>query len=194
VLDLDLQHDPAADWLHQHRDSVLGFRANETRSGGLHVLFRHDPAIRNSAGRIHKNVDVRGEGGYIIWWPANGFSVLNQEQAIVPMPAWLASVARPKVVERPLVPTHVDISAVSDRYICAAVERAFERVAMAPEGQRNDTLNREAYGLARFVSVGALRSSDVMEAMMRAATMAGLSEIEADRTINSAMRGRAANG
>jgi putative DNA primase/helicase len=40
---------------------------------GFHYLFRAptDLSIRNSVRKLAPGVDVRGDGGYIIWWPAH---------------------------------------------------------------------------------------------------------------------------
>jgi hypothetical protein len=37
-----------------------------TATGGRHFLFKTDKTIQNSASKIAKNVDVRGEGGYVV--------------------------------------------------------------------------------------------------------------------------------
>src|SRR5581483_9838147 len=42
------------------------------------------------------------------------------------------------------------------RYAIAALRRSVERVVAAPEGARNDTLNRETFGLARLIADDAL--------------------------------------
>lgn len=62
-------------------DFVLGEYGDLLETGrrhktprGFHYLFRAptDLSIRNSVGTLAKGVDVRGDGGYIIWWPAHG--------------------------------------------------------------------------------------------------------------------------
>ena len=71
-----------------------------TPSNGMHYWWRwpeHGPEIRNSAGRVGRGIDVRGEGGYAICPPsklANGSYRWAQTTdidacAIVPAPAWL---------------------------------------------------------------------------------------------------------
>ena len=37
-----------------------------TPSGGIHYYFRHVDGVRSSTGKIASNIDVRGDGGYII--------------------------------------------------------------------------------------------------------------------------------
>lgn len=61
-------------WL-QHEDLDIGRRHNTRR--GYHFLFRTpaNVSIRNSAGKLADGVDVRGDGGYIVWWPAIGLNV-----------------------------------------------------------------------------------------------------------------------
>lgn len=63
-------------------------RTHDTRSGGAHFLFQHSPGMRCSVGRIAPGVDVRADGGYIIWWPCS----LDEPPA--PWPDWLLGAAR----------------------------------------------------------------------------------------------------
>jgi hypothetical protein len=72
----------------------------------------------------------------------------------------------------------------ADAYAHAALRRAAEAVATAGEGTRNDTLNKETYGIARLDGI----DDETIEAtMLDAALAAGLAELEARRTIASAI-------
>ena len=75
-------------WWASHRDRLPVTRVHRTRSGGLHLVFQHAPDIRCSAGRIAPGIDVRGNGGYVIWWPATGLPVLSNAP-FAPWPDWL---------------------------------------------------------------------------------------------------------
>lgn len=86
---------------------------------------------------------------------------------------------------RTSVPARGEI-AHADRYIRAAVEKASHAVAAAPDGERNRTLNREVFSLARLE----VSESEIESAMLDAARAAGLGEREALRTIASALDGR----
>jgi hypothetical protein len=94
VLDLDLQHEPARQWLNEHRERLPVTRTDVTRSGGLHLLFKPNAAVKCTASLIAPNIDTRGTGGYIIWWPAHGFTVLNPDTS-APAPAWLVATLNP---------------------------------------------------------------------------------------------------
>ncbi|MDR3534234.1 MAG: phage/plasmid primase, P4 family [Rhodopila sp.] len=72
VLDID----PARagdEWLRDNKHRLPATRWHHTRSGGLHALLKHAPGMGNSSDRIAPGVDVRGDGGYIVWWPAQRF-------------------------------------------------------------------------------------------------------------------------
>jgi bifunctional DNA primase/polymerase-like protein len=184
VLDIDPRHGGDR-WLEVERYRVPITRQHRTRSGGLHLLFRHRAGIRNSAGRIAPGVDVRGTGGYVIWWPAAGLLVENAN-IIADWPGWLLEVLAPKPHTR-----SVSASIVSgDGYAIAALRLAVDAVVSAAPGTRNDVLNREAFGLFRFVESGELDPQQIVNALAAAGLAAGLPESEVRRTLQSAMRAR----
>jgi hypothetical protein len=65
---LDIDPDGIA-WL---ADNPLRTRKHRTPRG-WHFLFRHVDGVRCSAGRIAKGIDVRGDGGFAVWWPREGY-------------------------------------------------------------------------------------------------------------------------
>ena len=50
---------------------------HRTPSGGLHAFFRHKPDQRNRQNHPIEGVDIRGEGGYIIF-SGEGYSPINK--------------------------------------------------------------------------------------------------------------------
>ncbi len=76
VLDIDAK-DNGLEWYFAHEDELPDTRQHHTAGGGLHLLFRHAPGVTNSASKIARGVDVRGDGGYVIWWPAHGHYVVD---------------------------------------------------------------------------------------------------------------------
>jgi hypothetical protein len=93
--------------------------------------------------------------------------------------------AAPRAPARPVPPLGVGGGLA---YVAAALRRELEAVALAPEGARNDALNRAAYALGRFVADGRLDARDVGPALVGAAAGAGLPRREAERTVASGLR------
>ena len=127
VLDLDRQHRDATVWWRLHRDCLPITRVHRIRSGGLHLLFQNAPGLRCSAGRIAMRVDVRGDGGYVIWWPAMGLPVLC-DGPVAWWPEWL----RTQLVSQNAIGVHIT---VPDGHV---LERLVRLVASACEGERNN--------------------------------------------------------
>jgi hypothetical protein len=188
VLDLDARHG-GAEWWRAHKDGLPITRTIRTRSGGLHLWFRHAPGLRCSASVIAPGIDVRADGGYVIWWPAAGYEVLNPADP-APWPAWVSALLEPP--PRPAwTPPKPEPASVT-RYADAALDRAARIMAATPEGQRNFTLNRETFCLARKeLAIARERLRAVMSA---AAAAAGLPQDEIDRTIEAAFKARDAPG
>ena len=65
-----------ASWFAEHKHRLPTTRTHRTRGGGLHLVFQHEAGLRCSAGKIAAGIDVRANGGYVIWWPAAGWPVL----------------------------------------------------------------------------------------------------------------------
>ncbi len=92
ALDLDPRGGSEA-WRAEHAGRLPATRTHTTQSGGSHLLFRHHPGMRCSASRIAPGIDVRADGGYIVWWPAAGLDVLHPD-TIAEWPEWLITAAQ----------------------------------------------------------------------------------------------------
>ncbi len=185
VLDLDRQHN-GQEWWQANRHRLPATRAHRTRSGGLHLLFRHTPGLRCSTAKIAPGVDVKAEGGAVIYWPAAGLPVLSGAP-LAAWPAWLAPPPKPAPARfyepsGPRPAAHIE----------AALAGLVRTIAGAPPGERNARLFWAACRAAELVANGEL-SKPLGEALLiEAACRAGLDIPEATRTIGSASTRRAA--
>jgi Bifunctional DNA primase/polymerase, N-terminal len=191
VLDIDAKHNTARKWWAEHRERLLPARVHRTRAGGLHVVYRHHPGLSCSVSRIAHGVDVRGDGGYVIWWPAAGLPVLA-DAGLRPWPDWVA-------VEAP-TPVQPPQASISRRAIVArgdlrpTLHRALgiiRTVLDAKEGERNRVLFWATCRARDMVTSDELDHAagvQVLEALRDAAAEVGLNQREIDRTITSAMR------
>jgi hypothetical protein len=75
-------------WLEANRYRLPLTREHQTPRG-VHLPLQHHPNMRNSNRRIAPGVDVRGDGGYVIWWPKEGYPVIDRPLA--PWPEWLVA-------------------------------------------------------------------------------------------------------
>jgi hypothetical protein len=152
VLDIDPRHGGHL-WMNDADESLPTTRRNHTRSGGVHILFRHASGVKNTASKIAPGVDTRGEGGYVIWWSAAGCRVENPD-ALADWPKGLLKVLCPP----PKPKRHIAMPATKAEANTRAafmIERAFERVRHARPGERHYQLRAAAStlgGLCRFMS------------------------------------------
>lgn len=197
VLDLDMCKEtgeplgePNALKMHLLFNDAPGVR---TPSGGRHVYFKHVDGVRNSAKKLGPGIDVRGEGGYVCVPGAGGY------QRIGP-PAWVPTgvceisphlnaalgLGAPILQEARAAPApQLDIA--GDAWAQQALQEEVANVSDAPEGQRNDTLNKAAFALGQIVGGGGLERNAVEAALLGAALHCGLGEEEARKTIHSGL-------
>lgn len=170
-------------------------RRARTPRGGEHLYFVlpgacDQAAIKNSVKLLGTDLDVRSRGGYVVAPPSPGYVWLDERAPAALPPAW---VDRLVALSAPRPPVTRHRGSRTTGYIDAAVQAAVTAVAGAPEGERNNALNREAYSLGGLVATGALDEQLVTDALTDAARAAGLGLAEAERTITSGLRaGRAA--
>jgi hypothetical protein len=190
VLDVDPRNG-GREWYENHRDRLPTTRMHRTRSRGLHVLFNHCAGLRNSSSKIAPGIDVRADGGYIIWWPAAALPVLEHPLTELPeWPLWLlpALMSTPKAPE-PVYPKPTACSSdFNPKYVLAAVDRELEAVAGAPEGRRNETLHRAACKLGTLAAAGAIGAQSAETALLGAAAQNRVPTTEARKTIQSGLR------
>jgi hypothetical protein len=177
VLDIDPRHGGDT-WFSRNRTRVPVTRVHQTRSGGFHLLFRHESGLRCSTGRIAAGVDVRAEGGYVIWWPGVGLPVIS-EMPVAAWPRWLShqlSHSRPPITSRITVPDD------------HALARLVRLIAGAREGERNNLTYWAACRAGEMVASGLLRPDAAAAIIVEAARRAGLPRAEAERAAWSGIR------
>jgi len=177
VLDIDPRHGGDR-WFSEHKARLPITRVHRTRSGGFHLFFRHESGVRCSTGRIAAGVDVRAEGGYVIWWPGVGLPVIS-EMPVAPWPNWLRhqlSHSRCKITSRITVP---------DGHLLMRLVRL---IAGAREGERNNLAYWAACRAGEMVASGLLDPDAAAAVIAEAATRAGLSRGEAERVAWSGIK------
>jgi hypothetical protein len=161
-----------------------------TGSGGWHVWVA-PTGLGNRVGLL-PGVDWRGVGGYVVAPPSLHASGQRYRWSrplhgtdLPPCPPPLR-----RLVEGFARPLHTPATASirqASRYAQAALDEEIAKVLAAPEGTRNNTLNRAAYALGRLVG-GELVDRRVVERELSAsARRIGLGPVEAARTIQSGL-------
>jgi hypothetical protein len=114
-------------------------------------------------------VDVRADGGYVVWWPREGLRVVS-DAPIADWPEWLLGLARGGSGSRTDVITSLDLptweEALSNHYKSAkrfsreetfayyALKKAMQRIASVEQGRREIALHGESYAIGRLIGAG----------------------------------------
>jgi hypothetical protein len=183
VIDLDLQHEAAQQWLADYRNRVPLTRTHRTRSGGLHWLFAPNDAVKCTAGKIAPHVDTRGHGGYIAWWPACGFEVLHRD-VLARVPEWIIDALNPKPVPITTSRSSICVSTPS----AASIRGALRVLAGAKEGERNHALFWTACRMGEAVRSGTIGEQQALDLLTITGRQVGLSDHEIRATAKSGFR------
>jgi hypothetical protein len=198
VLDIDLRKGGDA-FFEQNRHRIPQTRTHQTPSGGLHLLFRHAPGLRGSEGRIAKGIDVRADGCYVVWWPAQFYPVTDAP--VAEWPDWLLDLAMAAMHKRDRAiakneghgPLGVWQTSQGDYKIPDALYRKMVALLPGVQGQdwrrvrgllntlvqkrpgdhRNKALNYVAYNLRELIRTGVVTRNAAEELLYMAADLNG---------------------
>lgn len=168
ALDIDPRHGGDKWWL-ANNHLIPATRIHRTGSGGLHALFRHAAPVRNTESKIARGVDTRGEGGYIVWWPAAGCDVVDT--SITTWPSWLLArlVDRPRQTSKSRTFAPLDSAEAAQRI----AERVLRRVEHAGQGQRYYVLRKSAFTLGGLLDLLPFGETEAIARLIHAAEAAG---------------------
>jgi hypothetical protein len=191
VVDLD-RHQNAPDGIAAFRSlrgnhPFPGGPVTITASGGLHIFFSNPARLTNARGNLHAGTDVRGVGGLVVapgsTWQGFAWRSHPKRPRLVDvypnlpvLPDWLQQVVRPP--EQPRLKSDFSI-----RGAAGGLRALCRRVLNACNGERNNVL---FWASCRAREEG---GGDFAQAMLlEAGTRAGLSKLEAERTIRSGFK------
>jgi Bifunctional DNA primase/polymerase, N-terminal len=180
VIDPDLQHKPAREWLKINRDRMPVTRTHRTASGGLHFLFKPHHEFRTNV-TVHQNVDTRGLGSYVIWWPAEGLPVSNAN-ILAEVPQWILDAMPASAPREARVADALDRSTPLGAYLASedvsSPEAAFagilRKMAAARQGERQCLAFWCANRTFELIRDGGLDPADAVTALEDIALSTGL--------------------
>lgn len=112
VIDYDGHKADAAaqEWIREHASTLIATRTHTTLNGGRHYLFRAPKNVeyRNGVcltlgGQRREGIDLRAEGGYIVWWPLHGGAAQGE---IAELPPGLVDEQRAEKHDLPPLPAN----------------------------------------------------------------------------------------
>lgn len=143
---------------------------------GMHLyLFAPEGVCVRNRAKVGPELDVRGDGGYVLAPPsghASGetYKWVDEAVPIADAPEWLVELVRERpyeAPERPATPT-LRTPEGTEAYVRAALEGEVDKVLSAGRGSQNDTLNTAAFALGQLVGAGVLAESVAETALLDA--------------------------
>jgi hypothetical protein len=188
VVDPDLQHRTARQWWKANKDKLPATRRHRTKSGGWHLLFRPHPDFRHGT-TVAPNVDTRGLGGYVIWWPAEELEVVNPG-TIAAVPDWILAAMPPPERDLPLnkvcntnfSPTPIDAYLAQQTSPENRFGGILQTMACAKIGERQKLAFWCFNRTCEMIREGLLDHTDALGALADVALSTGLAANQVDKS------------
>jgi hypothetical protein len=168
----------------QEIPETLGVR---TGGGGMHLYFK-SPGVPLK-GKLGDGIDVK-DLGYVVA-PGSIHPETSQryewisdpdESEIAELPDGILS----KLVKATVATPEARPSNVT-AYGKGALNKAVRAVSNAAAGERNNTVNREAYGIGQLVGAGVLDLTEALDELLAAALAIGLPDTEARTAVQNGL-------
>jgi hypothetical protein len=162
-----------------------------TGNGGYHLIYRHQPGIRSSAGRLGPGIDVKSNSGSAVLAPSwtaksdNGpggpyvWEVSPFDVAVPRMPLWMAQMLCPPPRPRPALTPEVKDGDLG---------HLLRFVAASSKGERNARLHWAASRAGEMAARRQISAQSAGHRLVIAAAVSGYVGPEVSRTIDSAFR------
>jgi hypothetical protein len=173
VLDLDVGRG-GLDWLAQY-EATHGLpqtRIHATKSGGVHVFFRHRPGMRSSFDLLGPGVEVKSSGHHIIWWPFAGRPVLSGAP-IAPWPGPMLMLLEEAYQARGAnavdakgaggAPFSASLRPLPTRDLNGRVQSLLDRAGTAPDGNGNHCLFWSACRFGEMIVEGVITEGTAVD-------------------------------
>jgi hypothetical protein len=171
ILDIDYRN-AGGTWEHDNAWRIPETRVHRTLNGGRHYLFRHVPGVRNNASKLAPGIDIRGDGGYAVIPPSNGYTV-ESDADIAEWPDWLLEAVLARSVaadDAPPLPRTNGAAhePLASRRLEGFVQSAARRVSQASDGNKHFTLRNMALSLGGIMDQAGMSEGDATAALMGA--------------------------
>jgi RecA-family ATPase len=191
VLDLDVKHN-AFEHIQRLGLSIPQTAWQRTRSGGAHFLFKYPKNGQSYGNRANlfgskenpTGIDVRGEGGYIVYYGTTFGGDLTAP--ICEAPDWLLSNASRADIDHSGATVTVSPEVAQE-----IILKSLDAIREAAPGESNDTLNREGFRIGQLIAAGSVSRQYAEEVLLKAAIERGKPVYEAKATIKSCLDGAA---
>ena len=185
VVDIDPRHggDEALKELETRHGALPLTWLFRTGGGGEHYLFKHPGDGSHVPGRpnaLGPGIDIRGDGNLIVAPPSwhvsgNQYAIdvdhHPEDVPLAPLPEWIAA----KLVRRKPKPrlTAAELPALTCDQLSPRgeqiLDRAYQEIVTAPNGEQEVTLNRCCYGIGRLVGSNLLPAEFTLRVLHEAA-------------------------
>lgn len=162
----------------------------KTKGGGTHRFYKlpEEYSTRSLKGTLGPGVDIKvGGKGYTVVPPSEGYEIqFDLPEATAP--EWmLDELLKPEVNLAEFAASDPKFMPFEKGtgYGLAAMELELKELANAPEGTRNNALNKAAFSLAQLVAGGELKESTARPNLETIAAGIGLEDREIEQTLNS---------
>ena len=180
-------------WLRRNQGRFWETLTHKTPRGGYHLIFRLPgppapiigcPQRNNGRPALAYGVDIKSEGGSLIWAPTPGYSVVC-DAPVARLPKWILRRLTEKEKQRngaaadPLQYR----GPLEDR-----VRRIVQFIEYSRQGERNQRLFWGGCRAGELVCAGQLSERDAIDIVVGAAVRAGLPRLEALATARNGVR------